>query len=363
MESCRPDRLIVIPAGTAPHKEGSGATTGEQRLELCRLAFGHIAGVEVSDMEMRRRGKSYTVDTLRALQEMYPGDELMMVVGTDMFLSLETWHEAEYILRNAHICVLRRDSELEAIEAAAAMYAQKYRSRVTVLRDEPLEAASSELRCQLPLRGGRKALPESVYAAIISCRLYGAKPDFDWLRRESYALLKPKRMPHVRGCEAEAVRLARRWGADEEEAAEAAILHDCTKRLSREEQLILCEKYGIIPDGLEAVSEKLMHARTGAALARERFGVSDEVYEAIRWHTTGKADMSLMEKLIYMADYVEPNRDFPGVEKLRELAYSDLDAAMVLGLEMSMEDLESYGVPVHPASAEALEFYRKNLNF
>ena len=156
-----------------------------------------------------------------------------------------------------------------------------------------------------------------MYSQIIRYRYYSAQPELSWLREKAYAWLKPKRIAHVAGCESEAVKLAMRWGEDPETAAEAGILHDITKKLNFEEQLILCGKYGIINDNLELGSPKLLHAKTGAALARDLFGVSDRVYNAIRWHTTGKPDMTLLEKIIYLADYIEPTRDFPGVEKLR----------------------------------------------
>ena len=123
--------------------------------------------------------------------------------------------------------------------------------------------------------------------------------------------------------------------------------------------MILCQKYGIINDNAEEHNFKLLHAKTGAAVARAQFGVSDEVYNAIRWHTTGKPDMTLLEKIIYMADYIEPNRDFPGVEKLRELAYEDLDKAMALGLEMSLEDIRSYGQEPYKDTVQAYEWYSR----
>ncbi len=349
----KPERFFIIPAGVAPHKElAAGSPSAEERMEMTRLAFGE--GSIVSDMEILREGKSYTADTLRALMERFPGEEIILVMGTDMFLSLESWYDAEFILKSVHVCVVRRDEERVAIREKALHYAKKYRTRTTIVALRPVIAASSDIRELLSSRGGVEMLSAGVYEYIMSRRLYGAKPDWEWLRREAYAMLKPKRVAHVRGCEEEAVRLARRWGADTEEAAEAAILHDITKKLNLREQLILCEKYGIITDTLEAASEKLLHAKTGAAIARERFGVSEAVYEAIKWHTTGKADMSLLDKIIYMADYIEPNRDFEGVDKLRELAYTDLDAAMVLGFEMSLEDLARYGVPPHPNTLEAL---------
>ncbi len=123
--------------------------------------------------------------------------------------------------------------------------------------------------------------------------------------------------------------------------------------------MILCDKYGIIIDNVEKSNFKLLHARTGAAVAKDMFGVSDAVYEAIRWHTTGKPDMTMLEKIIYLADYIEPNRDFPGLERLRELSYENIDAAMALGLEMSLEDIRSYGEEPYKITAEAYEWYSR----
>lgn len=92
-----------------------------------------------------------------------------------------------------------------------------------------------------------------------------------------------------------------------------------------EEQLAMCEHYHIELDELEKKALKLLHAKTGAALARDVFGADDEIYNAILWHTTGKANMTLLEKVIYLADYIEPNRDFDGVEDLRKVVWEDLD--------------------------------------
>jgi nicotinate-nucleotide adenylyltransferase len=221
---------------------------------------------------------------------------------------------------------------------------------------------STSLRAALCCREGVDRLPDAVYEYIIRHRFYGAKPQFCWLRQKSYAYLKPYRVPHVAGCEEEAVRLAKFWGEDVEAAAEAAILHDITKKQGHSEQLRLCEKYGIIPDAVEAREPKLLHSRTGAGLARELFGISQPVFDAIEWHTTGREDMSRLEKIIYMADYIEPTRDFDGVEELRRLAYLDLDQAMILGLEMSLNELSQRGAELHPRSVSTLTWLRSMRN-
>ena len=109
---------------------------------------------------------------------------------------------------------------------------------------------------------------------------------------------------------------------------------------------------------VETANTKLLHAKTGAAVARVRFGVPPEIENAIRWHTTGKPDMTTLEKVLYMADYIEPARDFDGVDELRRLAYIDLDAAMVLGLQMSLEDLRAGGITPHENTVQALNWYQ-----
>ena len=362
-EQAKPDRVLVIPASIPPHKElAAGSPDAEERLELTRLAFKELPYAEVTDMELTRTGKSYTSDTVAELLRKYPDAELMLAMGTDMFLSFETWHEYRYLIDNVTMLVFaRREGEDEKIFKYGEYLESKYGAKINYIMHDPLPISSSEIRRLLPRRLGRELLPGVVFAKIVKNGDYAAKPDFPWLREQSYAYLSPKRIPHVQGCEWEAVRLAKRWGESEEDAAEAGILHDITKKLVLSEQLILSEKYGIINDTYETANVKLLHAKTGAALARDLFNISDRVYSAIRWHTTGKPDMTLLEKIIYMADYIEPNRDFPGVDKLRKLAYEDLDAAMVLGLKMSLEDIRSYGAEPYEVTVSAYEWYKAKL--
>lgn len=362
-EQAKPDRVLVIPASIPPHKElAAGSPDAEKRLELTRLAFKELPYAEVTDMELTRTGKSYTSDTVAELLRKYPDAELMLAMGTDMFLSFETWHEYRYLIDNVTMLVFaRREGEDEKIFKYGEYLESKYGAKINYIMHDPLPISSSEIRRLLPRRLGRELLPGVVFARIVKNGDYAAKPDFPWLREQSYTYLSPKRIPHVQGCEWEAVRLAKRWGESEEDAAEAGILHDITKKLVLSEQLILSEKYGIINDTYETANVKLLHAKTGAALARDLFNISDRVYSAIRWHTTGKPDMTLLEKIIYMADYIEPNRDFPGVDKLRKLAYEDLDAAMALGLKMSLEDIRSYGAEPYEVTVSAYEWYKAKL--
>ena len=248
---------------------------------------------------------------------------------------------------------------MELILQCKERFEQEYDADVRLLPHVALPVSSSEVRERLRVRLGSELLNDKVYSHIIKNAYYDALPELSWLREKSYAYLKESRIAHVAGCESEAVMLAMHWGENPEMAATAGILHDITKKLSPEEQLKMCDEYGIICDELERKTPKILHAKTGAAFARDKFGISDSIYEAIRWHTTGKADMTLLEKITYLADYIEPTRDFEGVEELRKLAYEDIDEALRLGMEMSIEDLNRRGIEPHTDTMDALLWYTR----
>ena len=360
------DKLLIVPDNVPPHKTlPAGSPTNAQRLEMVRLAFGGIPCAEVSDMELCRAGKSYSVDTVCQVHEQYPDAELWLLMGSDMLEIFHLWHAPEVIVRYAKLATFARGDagEQEMFEKMLPLLKNNFGAEITLIPMETLPASSTESR-QMAAQGRAEGLlSEQVLGFIQREGLYGTHVDLkhltpEQLRPIAMSYLKYKRMAHVRGTEEEAIRLAQRYGADVTEARVAALLHDCTKKLNMEEQLALCEQYGVQLDALEQKALKLLHAKTGAEIARDVFGVNDAVYEAIKWHTTGKADMTLLEKVIYLADYIEPTRDFPGVEELRKTVYEDLDAGLAMGLEMTIEEMEEMGNPVHEKTLEALRFLK-----
>lgn len=363
-EALAPGKTLMIPDSIPPHKAlADGSPPAEDRLEMTRLAALSVPGAEASDMELRREGRSYTSDTLRALRAQYPDDELVFLLGTDMLLSLPTWHEPEVVCSLASIAVFSREQGRESeIREGAERLRRDFGATVYEIAGEPVEISSTALREMLARREGRALLPREVYGYIIRRRLYGAKPELAWLRKRAYSYLKPKRVAHVQGVEEESVRMARRWGASVEAAAEAAICHDITKALDREAQLRLCDKYAIMTDEYERVSEKLLHAKTGAAFAVDLFGLSDDVALAIRFHTTGRPGMPTLEQITYLADYIEPHRSgFDGLEELRQVCYEDLDRAMELATRMSIDEVRGKQLPCHENTTDCHRWYRQNL--
>lgn len=365
------DKLLIIPTGHPPHKIlPPGSPTPEQRLEMTRLAMEQTGlgdKAEVLDLELRREGSSYTADTLACLKEKYPEDELWLLMGTDMFLTLHQWREPGRILELAGVCAFgRTEADGEAVFAPQREFLRKtYQgARIATITVPGLVDVSSTRLRELLARGeGRDFLPEAVYGYILREKLYGTHADLkrlglDELRCVSYSMVYAKRLAHIRGCEEEAARLARRWGADEGRMRRAAILHDCTKYLTVREHLDICEKYGVELCPLERSTDKLLHAKSGAALAKYVFGFGD-IYDAILYHTTARAGMSLEEKILYIADYMEPNRAFPEVGELRRLAYTDLDAAVGMGTSLSVQEMVQRDKELHHDTRDAFEYYGK----
>ena len=361
LEALQLDKLLMIPTNISPHKQlAEDSPTPPQRLEMLQLAVQDMAGIEVSDMELRREGPSYTWQTVSALREQYPEAKLFLFMGTDMFLSFDGWREPQRILKDAALAVFYRGQPDEVAQINAQKEKlEKLGAEVYLVNNPVVDISSTDLRRMLMLNCASEFLHPQVEAYIRSHGFYGTGRELKNLSIEELehvvvSLLKPSRVAHVLGCRQAAVELARQWGADETDAARAALLHDITKALDGPLQLTLSRSYGMILDAFSSRNTKTLHALTGSWVAQRIFGENEAVVSAIASHTTGKPGMNLLETIIYVADYMEPNRDFPGVEELRALAYSDLKAALKLGLNMTITLLQQQGREVSPESAQTL---------
>lgn len=365
IEALQLQKLLLVPSCIAPHKViPANSPTPRQRAQMLQIAAKDL--MEVCEIELNRGGTSYTYETVEALAQQYSGKELVLCMGTDMFLSFLTWKMPERILQKASIGVLYRGDrdempliaeQKEKLEAAGA--------KVYLVENPVTAISSTQMRRLITFRCADPFLPDGIGAYIQMNGLYGASKNLRHLPMEALeqvvvSLLKPERVPHVLGCRDTAAELAIRWGADPVDAARAGLLHDVTKALDSSLQLTLCAEYGIVLGEFSKQNPKTLHALTGSLVAERIFGENMAVVDAIRSHTTGKANMTTLQKILYVADYMEPNRNFPGVETLRELAYTDLDKALKMGLEMTLALLRQRNQEISPESAEALAFLQEN---
>ncbi len=175
--------------------------------------------------------------------------------------------------------------------------------------------------------------------------------------------LPAKRFEHCIGVEYTAGTMAFMYGVDSEKAMIAGLLHDCAKYVPNDKKIQKCKKRGVYISEVEYQNPDLLHAKLSAVYAKEKYGVEDaEILDAISSHTTGKPNMTTLEKIIYIADFIEPNRNMlPDMDIIRQEAYTNLDQCLLHILHNSMNHLCKKGAVVDPLTKETYEFYKKIL--
>ena len=355
-EKARLDKIIIIPANTPPHKVSKELADGLHRTKMCELLFNE-AYYEISDIEIKRQGKSYTVDTVAELKSLYPEDELFLIIGSDMLMSFDRWYRYEDILADVKLCVSVRDDEVKTVDLcnyAKECLGLDYESEEIIIADvEPYVCSSTEIREKLCSGlDATELLSVEVFNYARVNLLYDS-PFMDYKRilREK---LDDYRFLHSLNVAESAKLLAKLYGGNEAQAYFTGLVHDIMKNATKEEQLQIIKKGGIILSRTEKNNPKLWHAMAGDAFLRVELGVEDsEVLSAVRYHTTGKSGMSLLDKIVYIADYISAERNYPDVNVMRELALNhSLDEAALYALKYSFRSLSEQERLIHPDSVE-----------
>ncbi len=361
IQSLALDKLFVLPAHTPPHKLGKKITDDATRLEMCRLAFAGEEKIEVSDYEMRQGGTSYTYLTCRHFKNAYDNAELFFLVGTDMLRDFPTWRNPEDILQNATLAVCARNEKDGWLERESAAFEERFHKSFAVIHYNGAPVSSTEIRV---LAAAGKEITsfvgERVERFIYEKGLYQIEG-----AQEALALEKPSRAAHSVRVAITAAKRAAFLGLDEEKVITAALFHDCAKNLSKDspqlDGFVLDKAWGEVP-------EPVLHQYTGAYVAENTFNITDEeVLDAIRFHTSGREDMTVLGALIFLADMVEDERVYDGVDVIRSLYWKELPKeksreylfdCLEEALRRTIEYLEEKGNDVYPLTKRAYAFYK-----
>lgn len=359
-------QVLLIPTNISPHKQSPRNTaTPAQRLKMLEIAAQGQKMLQVSDVEVARGGQSYTYETVLQLRRENPEAELTLFMGTDMFLTLLQWRNPQIILENADIGVFYRGDRNEKTQIAEQTEKLRALGATVHLIENPVtQISSTVLRSLLVFGSAGDYLPAGVEDYIRQEGLYGTGESYKNLSLQELeeilpAFIQPERMAHVLGCRDMALALAEKWGADPEKAQRAALLHDITKALDGAAQLTLCESFGILLDDFSKTHPKTLHAFTGSLVAERIFGEDAEIVQAIASHTTGKPGMNILDQILYIADNMELTRTYPGVEKVRSLAFRNLEKAVMLGLSNTIENLKTRGEGIHPDGLATLSWFNE----
>ncbi len=345
------DGVMLLPAGDPPHKRRRSDKL--DRLEMARRAAAGEDGMFASDIEITRKGTTYTVDTLRALRERQPEVEWVYIIGADTLNILESWRNFAEIAKMCAFAAVGRPGVQGAREHAEALKAQ-YGARIEILQAAGPEISSTGIRARVAEGKSIAGLvPEEVEAYIRERGMYLC--DYTWNELEVLLSerLKPARFRHTMGVAETAERLARKYGADPMRARLAGMLHDCAKSMSYEEMAALVKNRVPDLDAEELATEPVLHAPAGMLLARDEYGVRDPaILTAIRRHTLGDRDMSLLDAVIFVSDFIEPSRrPFAGLEDARCEAERDIWRAAKLCAQLSGAFVKSRGGKPHPRTA------------
>lgn len=355
------DRVALMPSGDPPHK--TRATDKADRLHMAQIAAEADPGLYASDREISRTGTTYTVDTLSALTVEHPEVEWTYILGADALNKLDTWKEFPRIARLCSFAAISRpgcDEDLARLRARAISTC--YRTRVDLLPVSGPALSSTAVRHRVAEGEDiSDCVPPAVADYIRKKGLYLCKYSEEQILDRLKGMLTFHRFTHTLGVANTAQKLAAKCGVDPLRARLAGLLHDCAKSMPLEEMRDLVVKNLPDMDAEELETRAILHAPAGMVMARDVFGVRDKsILSAIRKHTVGDGEMSPMDALIYVSDFIEPGREaFPGLEKARKLAQKDIFHAMVCCAELTAKHLKSRGQHMHPRTQALLEHYSK----
>ncbi|MBQ7794458.1 MAG: nicotinate (nicotinamide) nucleotide adenylyltransferase [Clostridia bacterium] len=332
------DFVIMLACGNPPHKRNRKITDASIRHTMLKKAIEGVDGLIACDYEIKLREFSYTATTLEFFKKIYPDDKLYFIMGGDSLDYFDKWYKPDVIASLCTIAVYGRGEKHRFDEIS-----RQFGADIVKLDGEFFDISSTKLRTDSMLL--KKHTPPAVFDFISRYRLYTENDEEQVLSE----LLSEKRLLHSKNVADMAKRLAVRYGISAETAVRAGLLHDIAKEIPYEKALKMCDELAADLDPIEQITPPLVHPKLGAELVKCYFGICEgEITSAIRSHTVGKPDMSLLDKIIFVADMCEEGRSFDGVENIRSAAYENIDRAVILCIESTIAFTIAKGGFVHP---------------
>lgn len=359
------DLVYFLVSGTPPHKDTNESVADLCRLDMVRVAIDGMDGFSIDDRELYRAGKSYSYITLTEIHNEHPNDQIYFIMGSDSLLNFDSWVKPDVISSYATILVAPRlGDDYNLIKEHIFKFNDKYAGNFQLIDYEANELSSSAIR--KAISEGKQApdyMNQAVYDYINMHNLYSkynySMSDVMRLDEEMKKELKPSRYVHTLGVAHQAYSMAIRWNYPAITAMVAGMLHDCAKCISDEKRINICEKNNIPITEIEYKYPHLLHGKVGAYYAKDKYRILDpQIAHAIAVHTTGCPGMNLLDKIIFVADYIEPGRDKqPRLDMIRAMSYTDLDKCVYMILEDTVNYLNESPDMVDPTTIDTFEYY------
>jgi nicotinate-nucleotide adenylyltransferase len=362
------DRIILVPTYQSPFKLDAQGGSPRDRMDMLAASIAGDPRLTMDDTEIKRKGVSYTIDTIKDIMSRYnPVGKLGLILGDDLARDFPKWKEADEISTLVDIIIARR------ISSDTVTFPYPYKQ----LTNEIIEIASAQIRDRIENRGAWRYLVPGGARHIIEERgLYGYTPRLTTPNPPAFSqslvvcvedavrsMVSPSRFFHSRNTALLSWDLCRRFGLDPLAGYLAGISHDICKSLGEEEMIALAQRDGEEISKLERKKPSLLHARAGAVLLQERFGINDrDILEAVRLHTIGDMTMRPLAKVVYIADKIELSREDVN-PVIRELSLTaDLDRLFGAVLDETVAYLQSRSLDISEGTLRLLEAMRQRNN-
>lgn len=361
----RLDKIIFIPTGHPPHKS---TTDSNHRYQMVSLAIQNNEHFELSDIEVKRQGKSYTIETIEMVKnQMKPSDELYFITGADSLMTLGQWKSPEKLLQSVRfIAAVRPGVDLKKFITKIDEFKRQYGADIDMTMINAMSVSATEIRENFDLgESNRYMLPDSVIEYATRYDLYRTHhPSYVQLKQILKKKLSQKRFQHSLGVSDMARILAVHHGIDYRKAELAGLVHDIAKEIKNSEMKQWIKKSNIYVDASIQHDPNLAHGEVGAFLLQELYGMTDEeILEAVRWHTYGAENMSALSKIVFLADIFEPNR---GVSKKREeikqQSFQSLNRAILYYCQLEIEQLKQKQLAIHPNMMAMMQQIKGEIN-
>lgn len=356
------DEIWIMPNGKPPHKDiTSIEAETAHRVEMIKLAISQEERFVLQTYEVDNKEVNYSYKTMEHFKQIYPEYEFYFIIGADSLFCLEQWGHPERLLKTCIMLAAYRDGKnTTEMEEQIAYLTQKFDADIRLLNMPNVDIASRNIRRQLQMGlsvDGK--IPKSVSNYITDKKLYSL--DLIEMCEKVKSQQTEKRYEHTLGVMYTAAALAMRYSENIKKAMVAGLFHDCAKGIPADLQLQYCEEYGIEITDAERFTPELLHAKLGAYFAKTKYEVDDEdILESIAYHTTGKPNMTTLNKIIYIADFIEPNRNHTShLTEIRRLAFEDLDQCLVKTLESTLSYLKTKKWVIDPMTEKTYEYYKK----
>lgn len=342
------DKLFIMPTYLPPHKNVIPAPS-EDRLNMLKAVFSDKQNIEVSDYEIVKQGKSYTYQTVEHFRTLYPDAEIYFIVGGDMLKDFKTWKNPDRILSACNLAVFGREDCPVNYEEEERYFLNTFGKTFNRLSYVGKVNSSTEIRVYSAFGLDITHLTDKRVADYVKEHgLYKGDRYVEFVKK----VLPEKRLVHTANVVITALEKVKELGLDIEKVMTACVLHDCAKYMDAN------SVNGFeLPEGVPA---PVVHSFLGAYVAEYVLGITDEeIIDAIRFHTSGKADMTKLGKLVFVADMLEKGRTYEGVEKLRLAYKGDFEVCFKECLKEEVLHLLNKKSNIYVETLNAYDYYIK----